>query len=204
MTCSAASSPGSASENKIAPVGAARHHHPVTLKGALMLSRVCGLLVILLAPVAVHAQALSDHVPSDAMLYVGWRGVADLGPGYSQSNLKALLDDSDIRQFFDKFLPAVMDRITQLNPDAAQVLPILATVAKPTWQHPTTFFIANIEFNANNPPTPHLGVIWQPGDDAKALEDQLNQLLGNVPAPPFPVRVVHKGELVALMVGYDN
>lgn len=169
-----------------------------------MLSRLCGLVVILLAPAAVQAQALADKVPADAIVYAGWRGVDDLGPGYSQSNLKAVLDDSDVRKFFDQFLPELMNRIGKLNPDAANMLPILSALAKPTWEHPTAFFISGIDFNPNGPPTPHLGILWQPGKDARALKDQLQQLIGQIPLPPFPVQVVQKGDLVALMVGYDN
>jgi len=38
-------------------------------------------LLLILAPAAAFAQALADRVPADAVLYVGWRGSADMGPG---------------------------------------------------------------------------------------------------------------------------
>jgi len=168
-----------------------------------MISKIAAVLAILFAPVMVFGQALADHVPGDAMVYVGWRGVADLGPGYPASNLKAVLDDSDIRQFIDEFLPAVIDRIGHENQDAAGPLKILATIAKPSWQRPTAFFFAGIDLPQGGPPVPHLGVLWQPGADADALMQQLQQLTAQA-QPPFPLKVVHVGDLIALMVGYDN
>jgi hypothetical protein len=168
-----------------------------------MLTRIAAVIALVLTPAIARAQALADRVPGDAIVYVGWRGVADLGPGYSQSNLKAVLNDCDFRQFLDEFLPAVMDRIGRENPQVAEVSRILGTIVKPSWRRPTAFFFAGIEIPQNGPPMPHLGVLWQPGPDADALMDQLRQLTAQA-QPPFPVKVVHAGELVALMVGYDN
>ena len=168
-----------------------------------MSSRITVLLALLIAPVLASAQPLADHVPSDAIIYVGWRGSADLGPGYAGSNLKALLDDSQMSQFIDEFLPAVLDKLGRENAQAGEIGRIVATIARPSWQHPTAFFFAGIEQPNNGPPVPHLGLIWKPGADADALAQQLDQLIGQV-QPPFPVKVVHKGDLVAVMVGYDN
>lgn len=169
-----------------------------------MFARFIGAVgLLLVAPAFALGQALADRVPEDAIVYAGWRGVADLGPGYSQSNLKAVLEDCDVRQFVDEFLPAVMDRIGRENPQVAQVSEILGTIAKPSWRRPTAFFFAGIELPQNGPPVPHLGVIWQPGTDADALVRQLRQLTAQA-QPPFPLKVVHTGELVALMVGYEN
>jgi prepilin-type processing-associated H-X9-DG protein len=168
-----------------------------------MLTRIAAVVALLVATALVRGQALADRVPGDAMVYVGWRGVADLGPGYPQSNLKAVLEDCDVRQFIDEFLPAVMDRIGRENPQVAEVGRILGTIVKPSWRRPTAFFFAGIDLPQNGPPAPHLGVLWQPGPDADALMDQLRQLIAQV-QPPFPVKAVHAGELVALMVGYEN
>ena len=168
-----------------------------------MIGRLTAVVALLLSSAVSFGQALADHVPGDAIVYVGWRGVADLGPGYSQSNLKAVLNECDVRQFVDEFLPAVMERVGREDPQAAEVTKILATIAKPSWQRPTAFFFAGIDLPQGGPPVPHLGVIWQPGADADALMQQLKQLTEKA-QPPFPVKVVHAGDLVALMVGYDN
>jgi prepilin-type processing-associated H-X9-DG protein len=168
-----------------------------------MSARIAFVFAAILAPLIAAAQPLADHVPADAMIYVGWRGSADLGPDYAQSNLKAVLDDSQVADFIDRFLPAVMDKVSQLNPQAGGVGQIISAIAKPSWQHPTAFFFSGVDAAPGRPPVPHLGILWQPGADADALARQLDQLVGQAPAP-FPVKVVRQGEIVALLVGYDK
>ena len=51
-------------------------------------------LTLLLAPAArpASAQPMIEHVPADAVLYMGWSGTDALGPAYTTSRLKAVLD----------------------------------------------------------------------------------------------------------------
>jgi prepilin-type processing-associated H-X9-DG protein len=169
-----------------------------------MSSRLAVVLIVLFAPVIALAQSpLADRVPADAIVYVGWRGSADPGPGYPQSNLKAVLDDSNVPDFVDRFLPEVIDKLGQMNPQAGQVGQLIATIARPTWRHPTAFFFSGIELGRGRDPIPHLGIIWQPGADADALARQLHQLVDQA-QPPFPVKVVQQDTIVALVVGYTS
>jgi prepilin-type processing-associated H-X9-DG protein len=175
-----------------------------------MSARLSFILAVLVFPLLAAAQPLADRVPADAMIYVGWRGSADLGPGYPQSNLKAVMDDTQIQDFIDRFLPEVIDKASQMNPEAGQVGQIVAAIAKPSWQHPTAFFFSGIDLAHANPPerhlqivTPHFGIIWQPGADGDGLAKQLEQLVGQAPVP-FPLKVVHQDDIVALLVGYDK
>ena len=48
-----------------------------------MLARLTFWFSLLFVPIAALAQPVAEHVPSDAMIYVGWKGGADLGPGYA-------------------------------------------------------------------------------------------------------------------------
>lgn len=170
-----------------------------------MSCRFAVVLAVLVAPVIALAQArpLADRVPADAMIYVGWRGSADPGPGYPQSNLKAVLDDSNVPDFVDRFLPELVDKLGQFEPQAGQIGQMLAAIAKPSWRHPTAFFFSGIELGPGRDPIPHLGIIWQPGVDADALTKQLHQLVDQA-QPPFPVKVVRQDSIVALIVGYAN
>ncbi len=168
-----------------------------------MFAKFTAFIAITLAPVLAFGQALADRVPADATIYLGWRGAADLGPGFSQSNLKAVLDESQIREFIDDFLPKAIERIGRDNGQAKAIGSIFTAIAKSTWHRPTAFFFAGIDMPANQPPAPHLGMLWQPGPDADALAKQLEQLIALV-QPPFPIKVVRTPELVALMVGYEN
>ncbi|HEY2586912.1 MAG TPA: H-X9-DG-CTERM domain-containing protein [Tepidisphaeraceae bacterium] len=168
-----------------------------------MSSRLAAVLVVLFAPVIARAQPLADRVPANAIVYIGWRGSADLGPGYPESNLKAVLDDSNVPDFVDRFLPEVIDKLGQMNPDAGQVGQIVATIARPTWQHPTAFFFAGLTLDQHKEPVPHLGIIWEPGRDADSLAKQLHQLVDQAQTP-FPVKVVQQDSIVALIVGYTD
>ncbi|HSU67274.1 MAG TPA: H-X9-DG-CTERM domain-containing protein [Tepidisphaeraceae bacterium] len=168
-----------------------------------MFARFAALVALLIAPAVASAQALADRVPADTLIYVGWRGAADLGPGYPQSNLKGFLDQSQIPEFIDKFIPAVLDKAGQLDPQAGEIGKIVAAIGRPTWQHPTAFFFAGVDAPPGKDPVPHLGIIWQPGADGDALAKQLEQLAGQAPVP-FPIKVVHNAQIVALVCGYDN
>ena len=168
-----------------------------------MSNRIAFVLAVIFAPLLAAGQPLADRVPADAMVYVGWRGSVEPGPGYAQSNLKAVLDDSQIPEFIDRFLPEVIDKVSQMNPQAGQVGQIVAAIAKPSWQHPTAFFFSGVEAAHGQMPVPHLGIIWQPGADADALAAQLEKLIAQSPAP-FPLKVVHQDQIVALLVGYAN
>src|SRR4051794_12427428 len=103
------------------------------------------ILGLLLAPLFAHAQPLADKIPADTLLYAGWRGADNLGPGYSGSHLKAVLDASDFSQLTNKFTPAVLARIGQADPQAAQVLPILGAIAQPMWKHPTAWCFHGVD-----------------------------------------------------------
>jgi hypothetical protein len=90
-----------------------------------------GLLTALLFPLASWAQPLSDRVPEDAMLYIGWQGSQAMPPAYQASHLKGLLDSSNIPQFFEDFVPQVMERIGKADPQTASVMQVLRSVGGP-------------------------------------------------------------------------
>ena len=70
------------------------------------------LFVVTLVAVGPRAagQPLADHVPQDALVYVGWAGAEHLGPGFDQSNLKAFLDASNIRELINESLPRLFEK----------------------------------------------------------------------------------------------
>lgn len=169
-----------------------------------MFSKLTAVAVILLAPIVAFGQALADRVPSDAMVYIGWQGSEHLGAAYDDSNLKAFLADSQFLQLFNEFLPQLVQKLGQMDPNAAQVGEMVNVIAQPVWKHPTAIFISGIDFNGPNEIVPHLGIVVQAGDDGKALKDKLDQLVSTMGQPPFPVKVLDDGKLVGLLVGYDD
>ncbi len=166
--------------------------------------QILALVALVAWPSVSFGQALADRVPSDAIIYVGWRGADSLGPGYPNSNLKAVLDQSQIPQFIEEFLPKLADRLAQENPQATEPLNIVKTIAGPMWRHPSAFFFAGIDLTNPQLPVPHLGLISQAGNEGAAMQQQIEKLLQSAGNLPFPVKVIRSGDLVALLVGYAN
>src|SRR2546421_8787585 len=117
------------------------------------------LLVLVASPALSFGQALADRVPSDAIIYVGWRGADSLVPGDPNSNLKAVLDQSQIRQFIDDFLPKLLDRLGRENPQAGEAVGVFKAIGGPMWRHPSAFFFAGVDLSNPNVPVPHFGLI---------------------------------------------
>src|SRR5437588_812608 len=52
-------------------------------------------------------------------------------------------------------------------------------------------------------PRPHAALLCKAGADAKAMQDQINSLIQNQPAP-FPINTALDGDLLVLSLGYDK
>src|SRR4051794_19457932 len=103
--------------------------------------------VLLLTTWPLLAQPLAERVPADAILYVGWRGGENPGGGYEQSHLKAILDQSNIRQLFTDLLPRGLARIAAEDHDAAEPVLLFQTLGGALWKHPSAFYFAGVNFN---------------------------------------------------------
>ena len=108
-------------------------------------------IALFILPSIVMAQPLADRLPSDAVIYVGWRGADSMGPGYSTSHLKAVLDASDFAQVIHEFLPQIMARLGKEDPDAARILPIISAIAQPMWKHPSALYVGTFDMNGREP-----------------------------------------------------
>ncbi|HEX2973125.1 MAG TPA: hypothetical protein VHP11_12385 [Tepidisphaeraceae bacterium] len=163
-----------------------------------------GLLTALLFPLASWAQPLSDRVPEDAMLYIGWQGSQAMPPAYQASHLKGLLDSSNIPQFFEGFVPQVMDRIIRADPQTASVMQVLRSVGGPLWRHPSAFFFAGADFTSGDP-RPKLGLLCQAGSEADALLGQLQHLATLASQDSeLPIKAFKQGDLVGFVIGYEQ
>src|SRR5687768_7826898 len=98
---------------------------------------VAACIALSLLPIVALAQPLSDRVPADAIIYIGWNGAQNLGASYEQSRFKALLDDSNIPALFEDLMPRVIQRLSMEDKEAAEVLQKVSDVAGPVWRHPT-------------------------------------------------------------------
>ena len=169
-------------------------------------------LTVLSTAASAAAPPLSEQVPADALVYLGWTG-ADNCPGYSGSHLKAVVDHSAMPDLFTTFVPQLIRRVGRMDEQSAEVMEQVVTVAGPMWHHPTAFYFAGVDYPAGNQPVgrrgrrgrgpvPRMGLMCDAGPDATALFQQIETLLGNLPPDADPKPTVTKtGSLVVLSFG---
>ncbi len=152
------------------------------------------------------AQPLVERVPTDAVLYVGWRGADDLGDGYAGSNLEALRAATELPEALAQTLD-VIERANAHNPDVTMVTGLVRTIGEASWRQPTAAYLRLTQ----NPDMPVCFVVlWQAeGEVGAGLEAQLNQMVArvsqNIPrAPGVPgswLSVKRADGLVSLTIG---
>jgi prepilin-type processing-associated H-X9-DG protein len=168
------------------------------------MSRIYSAVVLLLSLAGgVIAQPLADRVPDDAMLYVGWAGAETLGEAYKGSNLKAILDNSKIRELFTQFIPQGAKKIIENEPDAEKPLTMLMTIAPSMWKHPHALF-ASIDFSNPDQPVPHIALICKAGADAPRVHQQITEILAEIGDTPIPVHDLKQDDLVGITIGYEE
>ncbi len=154
-------------------------------------------LVLALVGVSnLWAQPMAEHVPADAVFYVGWRGVDDLGEGYEGSNLQGLGGQTELGEALLQTLDLI-ERVNIRDEDAAVVMELIRTVGRASWRHRTAAYVQPV----SDPEMPvRLVVLWDiQGEQAEALEAQLNQMIEMIPGDE-PVHVRRAGGLVVLTI----
>lgn len=135
-----------------------------------MLKRLLFLAILSSVVLPLAAQPLAEHVPGDAIAYVGWRGADDPGADYDGSNLQALCDASDL----PGAITQTLGLIEALNPgddQAARVLHLIRTIGTSSWQRPAAAYVQPVD-DAEMPV--RLVVLWQAeGEQAEALKATL-------------------------------
>lgn len=163
--------------------------------------RLCVVISLLFSPLQAFAQPLADRLPQDTLVYFGWRGADALGPGFAGSHLKAVLEASDFSQFINEFIPQVMRRIGQAEPQAGEILPIVGAIHKAMWQHPSAFYFGGLDFPAQGDPMPRIAVLCDAGPDAPKLVATLKDLIAKAEGAPVPLAVKESNGLVVLTIG---
>src|SRR5688572_1676395 len=113
-------------------------------------SRIALLLLISLAAAPLtRAQPLADRLPADAILYVGWAGADKLGPAYAGSNLKGVLDASNLPELFTDMLPKVARRLSlefqmQDDPTLKEIIPTALSTFSTLWHKPAAIYLGPV------------------------------------------------------------
>jgi prepilin-type processing-associated H-X9-DG protein len=153
------------------------------------------LVVSFLAPIS-SAQPLADRIPADAVIYVGWRGSANLGPTYDGSHTKAVVDASGFPQLFNQFLPDLTRKVRTKDRNAADVMDMVTAVGAPLWRHPSALYFGGIDVTDNKRPRPRLALLCDAGDEAPQLVGRLNTAIERAGKLPIPITATTKGNLV--------
>jgi prepilin-type processing-associated H-X9-DG protein len=161
--------------------------------------RISFALVLLILSTTAFAQPLADRIPADAVVYVGWKGSADLGPQYDGSHTKAVIQASNLPQLFNQFLPDLIRKVRVKDPAAAEKLDLLSAVGAPLWRHPSAFYFGGIAMGENNErPVPRFALLCDAGDEAPPLVARLKTLIDQAKDIPFPLNATAQGSLVVV------
>src|SRR5688572_2707536 len=144
------------------------------------------------------AQPLADRIPGDALVYVGWAGAENMGPGYEQSRLKAVLDASSFPQLVNESLPKFFQKLGATNQEAAEFTSIFSAIGGPIWKRPTAIYFGGLDMTNPNQPMPKFAVICEAGPDAQTMADQMKRALAQA---PMPLQVQQQGTTVVLQIG---
>jgi len=168
-----------------------------------MKTRLTFFLVIFTCPLFAFAQPLSDRVPAESVLYIGWQGSESMPAGYAQTHAKALLDDTNIPKVFNEMIPQLIRRLGMENPQAGEGVKIIADIGAVLWRHPTAIYTTGLDFNG---PMPHAAIICNAGKEADVLAEQLGKIaaIAAQGGIPFPVLTFKDGTLVGLTLGYGE
>jgi hypothetical protein len=162
-----------------------------------MRATIVALLAILIAPVAAFSQTLADRIPADAQIYIGCKGSDDLGAGYANSHLKAVIDASQFSQLFSDSIPRLVDSLTSGDEDAAQQARLVMNLAMSVLHHPTAIYFGGVDLPATGQPMPRIAILCDAGDDATALSQKVSQIISQAPQGT-PLRLQTFGTLLVV------
>lgn len=146
--------------------------------------KIQSLLIVFLAaafPMLAAAQPLADHVPDDALVYLGWSGTDNLGSNYAGSHMAAIAEASQVGDFLNHSVPEFLARLSAGNMDLAR-MPDVWRIMHTLRVHPSAIYF-NLDANKSNPPKPMIAVLCDAGADAPAMMESIEKLMAQAPAP---------------------
>src|SRR5689334_8371264 len=132
---------------------------------------ISSLLVVLCLAAVAPAQPLADRVPSDAIVYIGWRGTNDPGANFAGSHTEAVLKDSAISKIVTETIPSLVQLVEKKAPEGAEAARTVGAIAKAASKYPTAFYVSYAKDGA----TPRSGFLIQAGTDRDALIAQVQK-----------------------------
>ena len=139
--------------------------------------------------------SLSDLVPADSIVYFGWRGTTDPGPGFAGSKWESILKDSQVGRLIDETIPAAGAAAERRDPRNGGSYRGIAAAVRQFIRKPSAAFVG---FDDGRP---RGGILCRAGTETKELTQTLQQLVAFLPQQ-VQARVVTPGDGVGLVFGY--
>jgi hypothetical protein len=159
-------------------------------------------MVLLLSPWTVLAQPLADRVPDDAIIYIGWRGVSEPGPGYSESKFKSFLDASALPQLANDVLPKLLDKMAEKDHNAAIFREVLGKLGPAFWRNPTALYVGPVDGLNAFSPMPRVALLCKAGPAASQLKKDINNYLDQMLTDArIPITAIEEDGIVAVTLG---
>lgn len=151
--------------------------------------------VIIAARAGGAAQPLSDQVPADALVYVGWAGADALKPTYDQSHLAAVVNATNLPQLIDEHLPQFWQQVAGggARPQQSATMKKLAELY---WRYPVAFCIQPMKKPVARRSEPGVALLCDAGADAAALLQALRSMPPNAMGPG--TRITQSGTVVTI------
>ena len=158
-------------------------------------------VVVAVLSVTAFGQPLADKIPADAVLYVGWRGVDDLGKGYPQSHLKAMIELSQFDVMWAQAWPKIMEKVAEADQGKRQEMEQVGTMLASLWKRPVAMAFGGVELKDKL--LPKMSVLIDGGADANKIADSLTNMIeaDKNPNPDLPVKVRVEGSVVVIDMG---
>ncbi|MBI1336865.1 MAG: hypothetical protein GC164_07875 [Phycisphaera sp.] len=171
--------------------------HTLTISLCLTLALVC----------PTHAQPLADRLPASSLVYIGWAGVDDMGPGYKGSRFEAILETSGIKDMVAIGIDTARQNMAQNQGDDGQrEFEAGLRVAALTWRKPFAYALLDIQppadgnNAASDEPTMTSVCVWNAGDESDILINALQTLVDLNDEPQTHLAIVREQGLVVLTI----
>ncbi len=148
-------------------------------------------------------QVLADHVPGDAIVYVGWAGADAMQSKDSGTHFEALLKESRANEVMTTYLDQVEAQLAKQPPEALQAFKMFRSLATPLWKYPAAFYVAKPDLTDQRMPHFKIAILSKAGDQAQAIAADLMKKLPKQRAGEPSVTALAKDGLLTFCVSSE-
>lgn len=150
-------------------------------------------LLSLLIPSARAQEAALPAAPSDALVYLSFKGTSHLGPAYDTSHLKAVADASNFSGLYHELMPQLLKKAMDQNPESAQTLANSLTAFDILSRHGFSLYFT---------PKPEVvGLTCDAGDDVNSLQTLFQSLSQTLKPDQGGSTLQRHGTVLTLLIG---